>query len=157
MNLLNRPITIVSSNPKRISGQTLDSLTTISIWTIIQSVIIVCLYYLIMRGEDTVVHDSNKTSCFVSSDRFHSQERCARYLKVGISQILVNLIIVTFMVFYSRQSNKVILFHMALTLKIAEELSTAFWYIYEDYESDIQKSPFLIMIVFQSLMAVFEF
>ena len=46
---------------------------------------------------------------------------------------------------------------MALTLKIAEEVSTAFWYIYEDYESDIQKSPFLIMIVFQSLMAVFEF
>ena len=49
-----------------------------------------------------------------------------------------------------------LLFHLALVAKILEEISTAFWYVYEDYESDLEKSPFLVMIVFQSLMAVFE-
>ena len=137
VNLLNRPYTInVSSSSKRISGQTLDSVTTISIWTIIQSVIIVCLYYLIMRGEDTVVDGSTQTSCFVSSEHFHSQKRCSLYLKLGLSEIVINLIIVSFLVFFARGSS-VLFYQISLVLEFLKEVSVSFWYIYEDYEDDL--------------------
>ena len=57
-------------------------------------------------------------------------------MKVGATLLILNVIIVILMVLFARGYGP-LLFHLALVAKILEEVSTAFWYVYEDYESDL--------------------
>ena len=55
---------------------------------------------------------------------------------MGATLVVLNVIIVVLMVLFARGYGA-LLFHLALVAKILEEFSTAFWYVYEDYESDL--------------------